>query len=63
MKSGKMQVKVMPDDVYGLVHAKAGIITRHDGSKVAFIGSVNETRAAWAENYEMLWTDDSEKKC
>lgn len=61
LKSGKMQVKVMPDDVYGLVHAKAGIITRHDGSKVAFIGSVNETRAAWAENYEMLWTDDSEK--
>ncbi|WP_041746577.1 phospholipase D-like domain-containing anti-phage protein [Thermoclostridium stercorarium] len=61
LKSGKMQVKVMPDDVYGLVHAKAGVITRHDGSKIAYIGSVNETRAAWTENYEMLWSDDSEK--
>lgn len=59
LSTGKMQVKVVPNDIYGLVHAKAGIITRKDGSKIAFVGSVNETRSAWGENYEMLWADNS----
>lgn len=61
LKSGKMQVKVMPDSVYGLVHGKAGIITRKDGTKVAFLGSVNETKPAWLGNYELLWADESQE--
>lgn len=60
LESEKMKIKVMPADVYGLVHAKAGIIKRGDENKIAFIGSVNETRPAWTENYEMLWSDDSD---
>lgn len=60
LKSEKIKVRVMPSNVYGLVHAKAGVIKRSDGNKIAFIGSVNETRPGWTENYEMLWSDDSE---
>ena len=59
MKSDKMLVRVLPDDVFGLIHGKAGVITLGDGSKTSFIGSVNETYSAWRLNYEMLWEDDS----
>lgn len=59
IKSEKMLVRVLPDDVFGLIHGKAGVITLGDGSKTSFIGSVNETYSAWRLNYEMLWEDDS----
>jgi hypothetical protein len=49
----------VPNNVFGLIHGKAGVITRNDGSKTAFMGSVNETYSAWRLNYEMLWEDDS----
>lgn len=61
LKSGKMQIKVVPNDVFGLIHGKAGVITLADGSKTSFIGSVNETYSAWKLNYEILWEDDSEE--
>lgn len=61
LKSGKMIVKVVPNDFYGLVHAKAGVITLSDGKKIAFVGSVNETKPAWKDNYEILWADDSQE--
>jgi len=61
LKSGKLQVKVIPNDVFGLIHGKAGVITLKDGSKTAFVGSVNETAAGWKLNYEILWEDDSEE--
>lgn len=61
IKSGKMQIKVIPNDVFGLIHGKAGVITLADGSKTSFIGSVNETYSAWKLNYEILWEDDSEE--
>ena len=32
-----------------------------DRSKTSFIGSVNETYAAWKLNYEILWEDDSQE--
>ena len=47
LKEGKLQIKVIPDEVFGLIHGKAGVITRVDGSKVCMIGSVNESRRAW----------------
>lgn len=59
IKSDKMLVRVLPDDVFGLIHGKAGVITLVDGSQTSFVGSVNETYSAWRLNYEMLWEDDS----
>jgi hypothetical protein len=61
IKSGKLQIKVLPNDVFGLIHGKAGVITFKDGRKTSFIGSVNETYAGWKLNYEILWEDDSEE--
>jgi SNF2 family DNA or RNA helicase len=61
LKSGKLEVKVLPNKVFGLIHGKAGVITLADGSKTAFVGSVNETYSAWRLNYEMLWEDDSDE--
>ena len=57
--SGKLEVRVIPDQIYGLMHGKAGVITYKDGTKTAFLGSVNETKSAFALNYEMLWEDNS----
>lgn len=59
IKSGKLSVRVLPNDVFGLIHGKAGVITLGDGNKTSFIGSVNETLSAWRFNYEMLWEDNS----
>src|SRR5437588_6045162 len=59
LHGGKLQVKVLPDQHFGLIHGKAGVITLPDGTKTAFLGSVNETRAAWTLNYELLWEDAS----
>jgi hypothetical protein len=36
--SGKMQVKVLPREKFGLIHGKAGVITLADGYKTAFVG-------------------------
>ena len=59
LKSGKLAVRVLPNNVFGLMHGKAGVITLADGNRTSFIGSVNETLSAWRLNYEMLWEDDS----
>lgn len=59
--SGKVEIKVVPDEIYGLVHGKAGVITYKDGTKTSFLGSVNETKAAYTNNYELLWEDSSEE--
>jgi superfamily II DNA or RNA helicase len=59
LKSEKIEVRVLPNEYFGLIHGKAGVITRKDGSKTAFMGSVNETWSAWKMNYEILWEDDS----
>jgi ERCC4-related helicase len=59
LRSGKLQVRVIPDKVFGLMHGKAGVITYKNGQKTSFIGSINETKSAFTLNYEMLWEDDS----
>jgi superfamily II DNA or RNA helicase len=59
LKDGKLLIKVIPDEVFGLIHGKAGVITRADGSKIGMIGSVNESRRAWKQNYELLYLDES----
>jgi hypothetical protein len=57
LSSGKMEIKVLPDEIYGLMHGKAGIITYADGNRTSFLGSINETKSAFTINYEMVWED------
>ncbi|MBN8209375.1 DEAD/DEAH box helicase family protein [Bacillus sp. NTK071] len=61
LSTGKMEVKVLPDDRFGLIHGKAGVITLKDGSKTSFMGSANETYSGWRLNYELVWEDNSEE--
>lgn len=59
LKSEKLEVRVIPNEIFGLMHGKAGVITYKDGTKTSFLGSINETKSAFTLNYEMLWEDDS----
>ncbi len=59
LRSGKLQVRVLPDATFGLIHGKAGVITLADGSQTCFLGSTNESKSAWQMNYELLWEDAS----
>ena len=58
LTSGKMEVRVLPDSAFGLIHGKAGVVRRANGSATAFLGSVNESASAWKINYELLWEDN-----
>ena len=40
LQSGLLKVKVLPDEAFGLIHGKAIVITRTDGSQVCFITSI-----------------------
>ncbi len=55
----RIEVRVLPDDAFGLIHGKAGVVRRADGSATAFLGSVNESASAWKVNYELLWEDSA----
>lgn len=57
--SGKLDVRVLPDAAFGLVHGKAGVIRYPQRPAVCFMGSTNESRRAWRENYELVWEDAS----
>lgn len=59
LTSGRVEIRVVPKDRVFL-HGKAGVIERADGSKTSFLGSINETKSAFAGNYEILWEDSSE---
>ena len=59
LRSGKMEIRVLPDDAFGLIHGKAGVITLPDGSRTSFLGSANESKTAFRLNYELVWEDDS----
>ncbi len=58
LTSKTIEVRVLPDSAFGLIHGKAGVVRRADGSATAFLGSVNESASAWKLNYELLWEDD-----
>ena len=58
LSSGRVEIRVVPRDRV-FVHGKAGVIEAADGSKTCFLGSINETRRAFAHNYEILWEDTS----
>ncbi|RFC53051.1 MAG: Superfamily II DNA and RNA helicase [Verrucomicrobia bacterium] len=57
LTGGKIEVRVLPDSAFGLIHGKAGVVRYADGSATAFLGSVNESASAWKLNYELLWED------
>ena len=59
LRSGKMEIRVLPDEVFGLIHGKAGVITLANGRQTSFLGSANESRTAFRLNYELVWEDDS----
>lgn len=61
LRSGKMAIRVLPDEVFGLIHGKAGVVTLHDGRRTSFLGSANESMTAFRLNYELVWEDDSEE--
>jgi hypothetical protein len=58
LTSKKIEVRVLPDSAFGLIHGKAGVVRRSDGTSTAFLGSVNESASAWRVNYELLWEDN-----
>ena len=58
LSSGRVQIRVVPKDRV-FIHGKAGVIELADGNKTAFLGSINETKSAFAQNYEILWEDRS----
>ena len=55
----RIEIRVLPDEAFGLIHGKAGVVRRADGTATAFLGSVNESASAWRLNYELLWEDDA----
>ena len=58
LSSGRVEIRVVPRDSV-FIHGKAGVIEASDGSKICFLGSINETKSAFAQNYEILWEDTS----
>lgn len=57
LSKGNVQIRVVPRDKVFL-HGKAGVIDGPQG-KTCFLGSINETRSAFVNNYEILWEDPS----
>lgn len=58
LSSGKLEVKVLPDSAFGLIHGKAGVIEMADGRATSFLGSANESKTAWRMNFELVWEDE-----
>jgi superfamily II DNA or RNA helicase len=58
LTSGRVEIRVVPKDRV-FIHGKAGVVEAADGSKTCFLGSINETKSAFAQNYEILWEDPS----
>ncbi|PFG75315.1 phospholipase D-like domain-containing anti-phage protein [Tepidiforma thermophila] len=58
LRSGRVEIRVVPRNRV-FIHGKAGVIELADGRTTSFIGSVNESRAAFTTNYEIVWEDPS----
>ena len=59
IKAGKLEVRILPKEKFGLEHGKAGVFTLANGHRTSFLGSVNESYNGWKINYELVWEDDS----
>ncbi|MDR3540483.1 MAG: phospholipase D-like domain-containing protein [Desulfosporosinus sp.] len=60
LQSGNVEIRVVPRERLFL-HGKAGSIHYSDGRRMSFVGSVNESKSAFAHNYELVWQDDDEE--
>lgn len=60
LQASKVKIRMVPKERLFL-HGKAGVIEYPDGRRVSFMGSVNETANAFADNYELVWQDDSDE--
>ena len=58
LTSGRVEIRVVPKDRV-FIHGKAGVIEQADDTTTCFLGSINETKSAFATNYEILWEDPS----
>jgi len=58
LTSGCVEIRVVPKDQV-FIHGKAGVVELADGTLTSFLGSINETKSAFAGNYEILWEDTS----
>jgi SNF2 family DNA or RNA helicase len=58
LKKGNVKIRVVPREKVFL-HGKAGVIELRDGTTTSFMGSINESKSAFATNYEILWEDPS----
>jgi superfamily II DNA or RNA helicase len=59
LKKGNVEIRVVSRADAPFLHGKAGVIRQPDGSATSFMGSLNETREGWSENYEHVWEDTS----
>lgn len=59
LNSGNVEIRVVPKERLFL-HGKAGSVHYADGSRKAFFGSVNDSKNAFSQNYELVWQDDDE---
>ncbi len=59
LRSGKLAIRVLPDEVFGLIHGKAGVITLADQRRTCYLGSANESASGFQLNYELIWEDDA----
>jgi len=57
LEQGNVEIRVVPKERLFL-HGKAGSIHYLDGSRKSFVGSVNDSKSAFAHNYELVWQDD-----
>ena len=60
LRAGNVEIRVVPRQKVFL-HGKAGIIEFENGKRAAFLGSANETREAFKDNYELIWEDESQE--
>jgi hypothetical protein len=59
LTKGNIEVRVVARTDAPFLHGKAGAILKPDGSWTSFMGSLNETREGWTQNYELVWEDNS----
>ncbi|WP_294541037.1 phospholipase D-like domain-containing anti-phage protein [uncultured Rhodoblastus sp.] len=59
LKKGNVEIRVVSRADAPFLHGKAGVIRQPDGSATSFMGSLNETREGWSQNYELVWEDSS----
>jgi superfamily II DNA or RNA helicase len=59
LKKGNVEIRVVSRADAPFLHGKAGVIRQPDGAATSFMGSLNETREGWSENYEFVWEDSS----